>query len=197
VNLFTGHAGHSRSVGVSPTVSLRLSSRLQPTVGVNLSHDVSGEQWYLNYTDLSSVTHYSFAHLNQKTASIQVRMDYTATPTFTVQLYAEPFVTKGTYSNVRELSSTPRAASHDARFVPFDTTGTGAIPGFNFKQFRSNLVLRWEYRPGSTLYLVWTQGRDAFDPAEGTESFLGDVTNLFRRHPDNTFLVKASYWLDW
>jgi hypothetical protein len=197
VNLFKGHAGHSSSVNVSPTASLRVSSRLQPTVGVNLSHSVASDQWYGIFTDISSVTHYTFAHLNQKTASVQVSVDYTASPTLTVQLYAEPFVSKGTYSNVRELSSTPRAASRDARFVPYDTTGTGAIPGFNFKQFRSNLVVRWEYRPGSTLYAVWTQGRGAFDTAEGTDNFRGDVSNLFRLHPDNTFLIKASYWLDW
>ena len=198
VNLFRGHQGHATSVSLSPSATLQLSSRLQPSVSVNLSHDVTGEQWYLNYTDPSSVTHYTFAHLSQKTASIQLSVDYTATPTLTVQLYAEPFVSKGTYSHVKELSSTPRAASHDARFTPFDTTGVpGAIPGFNFKQFRSNLVLRWEYRPGSTLFVVWTQGRGAFDTAEGTETFRGDVTNLFRLHPDNTFLVKASYWLDW
>ena len=198
VNLFRGHVGRSHSVSLSPSATLQLSSRVRPSIGLNLSHDVSGEQWYLNYTDPSSVTHYSFAHLDQKTASIQVSMDYTASPTLTVQLYAEPFVSKGTYSDVRELSSTPRAASHDARFVPFDTTGVpGAIPGFNFKQFRSNLILRWEYRPGSTLYVVWTQGRSAFDPVEGTETFRGDMANLFRLRPDNTFLVKASYWLDW
>jgi hypothetical protein len=124
-------------------------------------------------------------------------VDYTASPTLTLQLYAEPFVSKGTYSNVRELSSTPRAESHDARFVPYDTTGTGAIAGFNFKQFRSNLVVRWEYRPGSTVYLVWTQGRNAFATAAGTNTFGGDVSDLFRLHPDNTFLIKASYWLDW
>jgi len=197
VNLFWGHAGHSQSVSLSPGASLRLSSRVQPSLGVNISHNISGEQWYGNFTDGAAVTHYTFAYLNQKTASVQLSVDYTASPTLTVQLYAEPFVSKGTYANVRELSSTPRAASHDARFVPFDTTGYGPIQGFNFKQFRSNLVLRWEYRPGSTIYVVWTQGRDAFDTAEGTDSFRGDVSNLFRLHPDNTFLIKASYWLDW
>ena len=197
INLFRGHAGHSKNVGVSPSASFRLSTRVQPSLGVNFSHNISGEQWYGNFTDGAAVTHYTFAHLDQKTASVQISVDYTATPTLTVQLYAEPFVSKGTYSDVRELSSTPRAASHDARFVPFDTTGYGPIPGFNFKQFRSNLVLRWEYRPGSTVYLVWTQGRGAFDPMEGTETFWGDMRNLFRLHSDNTFLVKASYWLDW
>ena len=196
VNLFRGDAGHSSNVNLQPQVSLQLSSRFQPTIGVNITHSVNDIQWYGNF-DTAAATHYTFAHLDQKVASVQVRFDYTATPTLTVQLYAEPFVAKGTYSSVRELSSTPRAAAYDARFVPFDTTGTGASPGFNFKEFRSNLVLRWEYRPGSTLYVVWTQGRDAFVSFEGSRSFGGDVRDLFHTHPNNTFLVKASYWLDW
>jgi hypothetical protein len=57
-------------------------------------------------------------------------------------------------------------------------------------------VLRWEYRPGSTLFLVWQHGREGFEPAYGTRSFGGDLGDLFRLHGDNTFLVKLSYWLD-
>ncbi|HEY6808479.1 MAG TPA: DUF5916 domain-containing protein [Gemmatimonadales bacterium] len=193
VNLFRGHAGHASSVQLNPSVTLQLSSQIQPTIGVSYAHDVTGDQWYGNFPG----GHYTFAHLDQKTASVQLRMDYTATPTLTVQLYAEPFISKGTYSQVRELSANPRAAAYNDRFIAFDTTGTGAIPGFNVKQFRSNLVLRWEYRPGSALFVVWTQGRDGFVPAAGTTSFREDVRDLFQLHPDNTFLIKASYWLDW
>jgi hypothetical protein len=197
VNLFRGHAGHASSVQLSPSVTFQLSSRVQPSIGVSYAHDVSGDQWYGNFPGGPGVTHYAFAHLDQKTTSLQLKMDYTATPTLTVQLYAEPFISKGTYSRVRELSATPRAASYNDRFIAFDTTGTGAIPGFNVKQFRSNLVLRWEYRPGSALYAVWTQGRDGFIPAAGSNDFRGDVRDLFDLHPNNTFLIKASYWLDW
>jgi hypothetical protein len=196
VSLFRGDAGHSSGVSANPTATLRLSARFQPSVGITLSHTINDVQWYGNFGD-STGAHYSFAHLDQRTASVQLRLDYTATPTLTVQLYAAPFVTKGTYSRVRQLSSDPRAAAYDARFAPFDTTGTGAPVGFNFREFRSNLVLRWEYRPGSTLYVVWTEGRDAFDDVAGTRSIGGDMTDLFHAHPDNTFLVKLSYWLDW
>ncbi|HET7790714.1 MAG TPA: DUF5916 domain-containing protein [Gemmatimonadales bacterium] len=198
VNLFRGDAGHSSNVNLQPAVTFQLSSRFQPGVGLNISHSVNDIQWYGNFTDSAAVTHYTFAHLDQKTASIQLRLDYTATPTLTVQFYGEPFVSKGTYSAVRELSATPRASAYDARFAAYgDTAVTNNPGGFNFKEFRSNLVLRWEYRPGSTLYVVWTQGRDAFDPVAGTRSFSGDVNDLFHTHPNNTFLIKASYWLDW
>jgi hypothetical protein len=68
--------------------------------------------------------------------------------------------------------------------------------GFDFKQLQSNVYIRWEYTPGSTLFAVWNSGRQGFLPREGTESFRGDVGNLFELHPNNTFLVKVSYWLN-
>ena len=75
-------------------------------------------------------------------------------------MYAQPFISKGTFSNVRELSASPRAADYDNRYQAYgDTAYTNHIGGFNFKQFRSNVVVRWEYRPGSTLFVVWSQGR--------------------------------------
>ena len=69
--------------------------------------------------------------------------------------------------------------------------------GFNFKQFRSNVVFRWEYRPGSTLFLVWSQGRQDQLSQQGGNSFGGDFSDLFGRRADDVFLVKMSYWLNW
>jgi hypothetical protein len=63
------------------------------------------------------------------------------------------------------------------------------------KEFRSNVVFRWEYRPGSTLFLVWSQGREGEGELEGTKSFGGDFGDLFRERANNTFLIKLSYWL--
>jgi hypothetical protein len=65
---------------------------------------------------------------------------------------------------------------------------------FNVQEFRSNVVFRWEYRPGSTVFLVWSQGREGEEEIEGRRSFRGDFADLFRRRADNTFLVKVSYW---
>jgi len=130
--------------------------------------------------------------------SLTARVDYTISTTLTLQLYAQPFVGKGSYSNVRELTTNPRAADYDARYQPYaDTAVTNHIGGVNFKQFRSNVVLRWEYRPGSTLFVVWTQGRQDFAGAEGPGSMRDNFRDLFALHPDNTFLVKASYWINW
>jgi hypothetical protein len=63
-------------------------------------------------------------------------------------------------------------------------------------QFRSNSVLRWEYRPGSTLFLVWAQGRQDFNPNAHDFDFSRDREALFSLHPDNTLLLKLSYWLN-
>ena len=102
---------------------------------------------------------------------------------------AEPFVSVGEYSDVREAVA-PRAARWADRFRPVDQE----VEGFNAKQFRSNAVVRWEYRPGSALFVVWQQGRDQGDRDPGDFAAWRDYRNLFGARPDNTLLVKASYW---
>jgi len=77
-----------------------------------------------------------------------------------------------------------------------DTAFTNNIGGFNYKQFRSNVVFRWEYRPGSALFVVWSQRRQGSTGIEGTRSFGGDMNDLFNLRPDNRFLVKLSYWFN-
>jgi hypothetical protein len=120
-------------------------------------------------------------------------VDYTVTPTLTVQAYAQPFVSKGHWSDVRELSSDPRAPAFDDRFQPY----SGTEPSdFNQKFFNSNLVVRWEYRPGSTLFVVWSQGRDDYESTMGDRTISDDFGRLFDTPPHNTFLIKASYWLN-
>ena len=159
----------------------------------NISHDIDDRQDLLPKDSLG--VHYLFAHIDQKTVSMTFRVDYTATPTLTVQLYASPFVSKARYSNLRELSATPRAEAYDARLQPY----AGSSPffqDFNRKFFNSNLVVRWEYRPGSTLYVVWNQGRDDFEPTIGNRNVTGDFGRLFDAYPRSTFLIKASYWLN-
>jgi len=189
--------GRTRYFSLSPNVSVRASTRFSSSLGVSFSWNRSDTQWYGNFTDSVGTRHYTFAHLEQRTASLTLRGNYTFTPDLTLQVYAQPFVSKGTYSDVRELGD-PRAASYEDRYQPYGDPAVAADPGgFNFKQFRSNVVLRWEYQPGSTLFLVWTQGRGTSDPTEGSRSIAGDFRELFGLRADNTFLVKASYWLNW
>lgn len=197
LNFWRGDEGKSEYVGVNPSVDLRVASRLTASLGAEISRNRDDWQWFGNFTDtLSGITSYTFAHLEQHTASLNWRLDYTFSPTLSLQLYASPFVSKGSYSNVRELANA-RAVRYEDRFQPYADTAVAANPGgFNFKQLRSNVVLRWEYRPGSTLFVVWTQGRDDFENRQGTRAFDGDFRRLFNAYPMNTFLVKVSYWLN-
>ena len=189
--------GRGHYYDLSPSIDLRVSSRFHTNIGVEYNHDRDDTQWYGNFTDPANVAHYTFAHLDQRTLSATARLDVTATPNLTFQLYASPFVTKGSFTNIRELND-PRAERFDDRYKPFTdaTVLAGQRDGFNVKQFRSNAVVRWEYRPGSALFLVWTQQRQDFLSLAGDQTFGGDYRGLFNLHPDNTFLVKMSYWFN-
>jgi hypothetical protein len=87
----------------------------------------------------------------------------------------------------------PRNKEYADRWAPW--TGGGTPTGFNDWQFNSNLVFRWEYRPGSTLFAVWQQGRFG-QGAPGAFDVKGDFVDLFATRPDNTLLVKMSYWFN-
>ena len=190
-----GDAGRGHNWYVNPYVSFRPSSRIAGSLGVNYSHTINHDQWRANYGDFGSdTTHYTFARLDQTTTSITGRVNYTFTPALSLQLYAQPFVSTGIYSDWRELDD-PRAAAYEDRFKPFTQRG-GDAGGFRSLQFRSNTVLRWEYRPGSTLFLVWAQGRQDFDPAAHEFDFDAARRELFTLHPENTLLLKVSYWLN-
>ena len=126
---------------------------------------------------------------------MSVRVTYTMTPTLTFEFYGQPFVSTGQYSDVRELSATPRAASYDDRFKPY-VVDTSTSMAFKASQLRTNSVVRWEYRPGSTLFLVWAHGRDGPANSSMNESWSEDYRDLFSLHPENTFLVKLAYWMN-
>ncbi|HKV50318.1 MAG TPA: DUF5916 domain-containing protein [Gemmatimonadaceae bacterium] len=194
VNYWRGDGGRSHSLSVSPELDIKVSSRFATSVSAGYTRNRNDTQYFGTFTDSASVHHYTFAHLEQRTLSLTWRLDYTFTPNATLQLYASPFVSKGTYTDVRELAD-PRAVAYAARYRPYgDTTVTDDPGGFNAQQFRSNLVFRWEYRPGSTLFLVWTQGRDGSFPVAGTQSFGGDLRELFAQRSNDIFLIKFSYW---
>jgi hypothetical protein len=184
--------GKSHGISASPYVSLRLSTRFQATVSADLSTDHNDAQWYGNFSDSSNVRHFSFAHLDQRTIGMSTRLNYTFTPQLTFEFYGQPFVATGTYSDVRQLSATPRAAAYADRFVAY-TAPDGTAAAFRFTQLRSSAVMRWEYRPGSTLFMVWSHGRSDASDQRSNHSWASDYRDLFSLHPDNTFVIKAAY----
>ncbi|MFI5230129.1 MAG: DUF5916 domain-containing protein, partial [Gemmatimonadales bacterium] len=197
VNYFSGDDGHTQSWNFSPEVDYKTAGRFSSSLSVGWSRNLAGNQWYGNFTDTAAVTHFTFAHLDQTTTSATLRLNYTFTPSVSLQVYAQPFVSKGTYSDLRQLSTDPRAPAYDARFAPYgDTALTNRPGGFSFQELQSNVVFRWEYKPGSTLFLVWNEGRQGSAAVDGANGFRDDVRDLIRLRPVNTFLLKMSYWLN-
>ena len=196
VNLSRYDEGKSYGSSLSPYMNFRVSPQMQINVGTGFSRDHNNTQWLGNFVDSTTgVIHYSFAHLYQRTVSMNTRINYTATPDLTFEFYGEPFVSKGQYSNVREVSTTPDADSYDARFRGYTPPANTRLE-FKATQFRSNAVVRWEYRPGSTLFVVWAHGRDGTRNPSLDRSWSRDYRDLFSVHPDNTFLIKLAYWLN-
>jgi hypothetical protein len=196
INGFVGDAGRNSSWNINPQLQVNVSTRFAANVGAVLSPNTADNQYFATRTDAGRATHYLFAHLDQQTVAFTATLGYTVTPALSIQWYLQPFVSRGSYSNIRELAN-PGATSYDARYRPYaDTSVTNHPGGVDSKQFNSNLVMRWEYRPGSTLFVVWTQGRNDFQAVAGPNGVGGDFRNLFQLPPDNTFLVKFSYWLN-
>lgn len=190
---YGGDAGHSVGRWINPGIDFRMTSRFSASLGFNYEKATNDNQWNGNFGVIGvDTTHYTFARLNQTTLSLSSRMNFTASPTLSLQFYAQPFMTTGKYSDWRELAN-PRAEKYEDRYKPY----LGGDPGgFDFKQLRSNTVVRWEYRPGSTLFFVWQQGRE-FSSGEPSDLNVGhDLRNLFSLHPNNTLLIKASYWFN-
>jgi uncharacterized protein DUF5916/cellulose/xylan binding protein with CBM9 domain len=197
VNLSYTDEGKTKGSSLEPYITLRLSSQFQLNVGAAFKRDHNNTQWFGNFDDGAGagLTHYSFGHLDQRTTSMNVRLNYTMTPDLTLELYGQPFVATGVYSDFREISATPGADSYDARFQPYTPPPTEETR-FKITELITNSVLRWEYRPGSTLFVVWQHGREGPGPNDTfRQSWTRDYRRLFDLHPNNTFLVKMAYWV--
>ncbi|MEY3702253.1 MAG: hypothetical protein RI891_1545 [Gemmatimonadota bacterium] len=172
----------------------RIGTQTSLEIGTGFDRRVDDTQHFANYGNpLSDTTHYTVARLAQSTLSITTRLNVTLTPTVSLQVYAQPFISAGEFTDRREIVA-PEAHQYADRYRPYGTT-TGSFGAFTSRQFNSNVVLRWEYRLGSQLFLVWQQGRgDGANP--GPFAPRQDLGRLFAAHPNNTLLLKFSYWLN-
>lgn len=171
--------------------NVRVGARFNGSVNVSYTRNIDDQQWNGNFLD-AGVPSYTFARLYQRTGAITTRLNYTITPTLSVESYLQPFVSTGYFTDWRALAD-GRSRNRDERFRAY--TERGEPGGFRFGQLRTNNVVRWEYRPGSVLFFVWTQGRDANDADPGAFGVTQGFSRIFERRPDNVFLIKASYFL--
>jgi hypothetical protein len=178
------------SWGLDPEVVYRPTSFLSLSGGVHFERMNDDSQWVEN-VDEGVRTSYVFGRIRQTTVGLTTRCNYTITPNLTLQLYAQPFVSAGGYSNFKSVAQ-PRATHFADQFAPYAYPGT---PDFDYRSFRMTNVLRWEYRPGSALYVVWQQVRE--DSASvGALRFRHDMRDMFGLPATNVFLIKFSYWLN-
>jgi len=186
-NRFRNDAGSGGGT-YSPYVSLQPSDRLQASLSMNYNYAQDPAQWIVN-TDANGdgVTDHVYGTLARDVVDVTVRTTYAFTRDLTVQAYLQPFVAVGDYSNVRRLAL-PNSFQFDPVTIPFD-------PDFNTKSLRGNVVMRWEYKPGSTLFLVWFLSQSDFS-RPGQFSPLRDFGSAFTADATHIFMVKASYWLN-
>jgi hypothetical protein len=155
---------------------------------------------------------YLMGSLRQHTPGLTLRMEYSVTPDLSVQFYGNPFLSSGKYYEFKRAANTMDKTyenrfrllgddvlsyhAADNTYSVKETNGdtyTFDNPDFSFREFRFNLVARWEYRPNSTVYLVWGQGRSG-TASEYISSLSQNTKELFNYYPANAFMVKLSYW---
>ncbi len=225
---YTNRAGGwSRSIDFG--VTARFRETLQINLGPSYSRARSTAQYVRRVTDaLATSTYgarYVFAEIDRSTVSLDARVDVTLSPGLSLQLYLEPFVSVGEYRDLKELRAprtfdflsygvdTGTLAQNAAGDFDIDPDGAGpAAPfqvrdqdlDFSHRSLIGNAVLRWEWRPGSTLFLVWQQRRvdratghaAGADPWVGNLEFGRDVGDMFAAPDDNIFMIKVNYWLN-
>jgi hypothetical protein len=209
----------SRSVYVNAEV--KVTPTLTVSIGPDIKKDIYNAQWIDVFSDTEAKSTYGnryvFAHLDQTTFSTDIRADWIISPKLSFQVYFQPFIASGKYKNFKTLqkpksydflifgedgSTMEKTIDTDGDIsYTLDPDGTGPAesqtlsnPDFNYISLRGNAVLRWEYMPGSTLYLVWTQSIEDEEP-HGDFYFDKSMKRMFNLQPDNIFMLKISYWL--
>ena len=170
-------------------VEYRPVANVSVSVGPNFSKLENPLQYVDAIPDTAATatygTQYVFARLRQTELSAGIRLNWTYSPALSLQLYAQPLISAGKYGDFKQLAQ-PRSNNYTPAAAPYN-------PDFNFKSLRGNAVLRWEYLPGSTLFVVWTQSRSDFEDV-GDFQFGQSMSKMFRAPAENIFMVKATYW---
>ena len=205
----------NNSWSLNPEVTWKPEPNLNVSIGPQYGYNVSNAHYIGTYDDpVAKKTYgkrYVFARLHQQTISANIRVNWTFTPQLSLQLFAQPLISSGNYSDFKSLNKPKsydftifgqKGSTFDSKTYTADPDGNGPArainlsnPNFNYKSLRGDAVLRWQYRPGSTIYFVWTQSRQDVQNV-GQFDIGRSFTNLFNTHPNNIFLVKFSYWFN-
>lgn len=193
------------------------NSQIYFSFGPQYSKAITKLQWIDNIEDNFAVNTYGirsvFGELDQKTLSANIRLNWTFTPTLSLQAFIQPLFSVGSYDRFKELAQpgTINYNEYDKNNITYneedeeytvDPDGGGPAesftfdkPDFNFKSFRANVVLRWEVMPGSIFYFAWSHDQN-HDEHPGDFNFTRDFKDLWSAPSNDVFLVKFSYWVD-
>lgn len=176
------------------SVNWKPAPKLSVSVSPDYHYQRNGAQFVANINDPAAVATFGrrhvFARLKQETFSAGIRLNWTFTPALSLQTYIQPLVSSGEYSDFGDLA---RPRSYEFVRYAAGTLPPGVRdPDFTFKSIRGNAVLRWEFRPGSSAYFVWTQNREDADPS-GDFRLGRSFSTLFDAKADNIFLVKLAF----
>jgi len=204
--LSTSGYGSARYYSVQPSVRFTPINTLKLSTSFNYSGNRNDLQ-YITTVDGDNDPKYILGKIDQQTLGVTFRVDYNITPELSIQYYGSPFATIGKYSDFKRVTD-PKASNYTDRFSGLTPTLNGSNtyevsenntnynfgkPDFNFDQFRSNLVFRWEYRPGSQFYLVWSQDRTTFSQP-GSPNLNDGMNSIKGIFPNNILLAKFNYW---
>ncbi len=213
VNSTIGFEKCQRNISTSAGISVKPNNWLVVTFNPGFSKYYC-ELQYVTTVNAGNKEKYIFASINQKTVNASFRVNLNLSPNLTLQYWGQPFFATGRYSNHKMITS-PMANDYENRFHTYsdnqislngdsysvDENLDGKVDytfykmDFNIQEFLSNLVVRWEYNPGSSVYLVWSQTRSSSNSGESLD-LINDLSNLFStmdNKPHNVFLIKFSY----
>ncbi len=180
---------YTRQAGITLTAQPSPSLVLSVTPTVTRSHNFA--QYVTTLPDPSATATYGhryvFSDLEQRSFELDTRVDWTVTPKLSFQVFLQPFIASGDYHDYHSLAA-PRTAS----YVPF--TGAISNPDFDFRSLRGSAVARWEFRPGSALYVVWNENR-ADTLGLGDFRLHRDLRGVANAPSHDVILIKVSYWL--
>jgi hypothetical protein len=203
--------GITRQLMLEPGMNLRLGNHIYIMTEFEYTHS-SDNFMYVTQETADRELQYIMAKIRQKTYNFTLRFNYNLTPDISIQYYGSPFISSGRYNDFKRAAdahskvATERYHVFAGSEISYDQAsdkyyvneGTRHYsfddPDFSFREFRSNLVARWEYRPGSTLYLVWENNRTS-NNSTYYSSLGSNFGYLFDYKPTNIFMVKMSFWL--
>ena len=212
-NANTGFQDYSSSFNTGVELSYKPTNYLSLSFNPGFSKSFS-ELQYVTRLNFNDEDKYIFASIDRKTINTSFRVSLNLSPDLTLQYWGQPFIACGRYYDHKYIIA-PKADNYNDRFHVYtasqikdegsrytiDENADGIVDynfgkrDFNVQEFLSNLVVRWEYAPGSSVYLVWSQTRSGFNDT-GNLKYFDDLGNLFdpsENKPHNVFLVKFSY----